>query len=160
MIWLVGQVTKTTSSSWKVFSSTQGSFHHRTIWKRPFGSWSEVPFPLKLRPKEELDILLSLGISGYRRKHMRHFAAYRAKRIKEKCITWLFPTVNTGEILWEVADAKHLSTLYMSARFWQVSLGKQSTCLSMFNTPWETLFSQTVWSTQCIFTRKYNFLPE
>jgi len=36
--------------------------------------WSEVPFLLESGPEEELDILFSLGISGYRRKHMRHFA--------------------------------------------------------------------------------------
>ena len=59
-----------------------------------FSSWSEVPFPSKPRPKEELNILFSLGISGYRRKHVRHFAMEGAKRIKEICITWLFPTVN------------------------------------------------------------------
>lgn len=36
-----------------------------------FSSQSEVPFP---GLKEEPDILISLGISGDRRKYMKHFA--------------------------------------------------------------------------------------
>jgi len=44
-----------------------------------------------------------------------------------------------------MADAKHFSTLDMSARFWQVSLGKHSTRLSTFAIPLgNTVFSNCV----------------
>lgn len=79
------------------------SFHQRPRQQRPFSYLCSVPglncawsalVPLKARPKEELDILFSLRICGYRTKYKRHFAMQAAKRIKEICITWLFPTVN------------------------------------------------------------------
>lgn len=101
--WLEGQGTKATNISWKVFSRRHRSFHQRPRQEGPFSylcsvpglnwSWS-VSIALTPRPKEELDILFSLRINGYRRKSKRHFAKEAAKRIKEMCITWLFPTVN------------------------------------------------------------------